>query len=47
MTGRAINSDELRTDGPTIADRVAALEAELAAMRLQPGAPRSQELRTV
>jgi hypothetical protein len=35
MTGRAINNDELPPDGRTIPDRVAALEAELTAMRLQ------------
>ncbi|WP_293045101.1 hypothetical protein [Mycobacterium sp.] len=47
VTGRAINHDDVQCDGRTIADRVAALEAELAAMRPQPEAPRSQALRTV
>ncbi len=36
MTGRAINNDESEPDGRTIGDRVAALEAEIAAMRLRP-----------
>lgn len=47
MTGRAINSDDARSDGRTITDRVAGLEAELAAMRAQFDAPRSQSMRPV
>jgi hypothetical protein len=36
MTGRAINNDESPAEGRTIVERVAALEAELAALRFQP-----------
>jgi hypothetical protein len=38
MTGRAIKADDLPGDRSRIADRVSALEAEIAAMRLRPDA---------
>jgi len=40
MTGRAINNeDESKPEQRTIADRVAALEAEIAAIRSQAATP--------